>query len=150
MAVEAGLVQRKLRKHSGCFLGFKITGAAKMVVAACQEPGWQRAQAVSPALRAGTQPGSSGHPAAKRCRGPWSPQPAGSGQYKHCRAVWSGMRALGTPLAFSTSPWQVVSIIGVEGSTVCCDSTSGSGGAAPAWAHPLWSLAPTGYPRGLR
>lgn len=54
MATVVGLVQRKLREHSGCVLGCKVTGAAEMVVAACQEPGWQRAQAVSPALKAGT------------------------------------------------------------------------------------------------
>lgn len=55
MAAVVGLqLQRKLGKHSGCFLGSKVTGAAEMVVAACQDPRWQRAQAVFPALRAGT------------------------------------------------------------------------------------------------
>lgn len=103
MAIAVRLVQRKLGKNSGCFLGFKVTGAAKMVVDACQEPGWQRAQAVSLDLRAGTQPGSSAHPAAQGCRGPWVPQPARGGQCKHNGAVWSGVRALETPLIFSTS-----------------------------------------------
>lgn len=42
-ATVVGLVQRKLREHSECVLGCKVTGAAQMVVAACQEHGWQRA-----------------------------------------------------------------------------------------------------------